>query len=854
MIDSINNDKHTDEKKMAAAYALNMCNVSVSQIVDYNDLYVLEQEYEAILNNLNLKKMPKDEALLRILTELLNTITFFRIQDIRKKQIQKKYERNMKNAIWSAVPSLSVFVSGNPVTMALSIATTIGTGYMNYRKEKANTLAEKEDSEIELQITAIEQFNALRRELFTAAWRLAAEYDFADEWRLTERQIKQYNAILMDPDEFRKYARLEAIKDNFNAYPAFWYFIGHTANYIAANAQEPETKSKYLRFAREHFEKFEELNKYNILREDNLAASFALEFIDLMYLEGKTDKNRINELLTLALKNAGNNFDIIQLCVLDYLRIGDYESASKWLKVLVNEDYNKVINGQILSGIYVGNRDRSNYELLTKRVSGQYLYPMPSSDSVDSGKLIENFEKKQKDVLKAKMREVFKRIANKGTVTLLKEISAFDSSEDYDKEYFENTRKAMETRLNSFRSLMCSEEKLGYYRSRIQSVNLPLEYVNILRETFASLFDVGTFQDKDLQAKALQQCYDAIGRNREKINAIQEAITTEKFGLKEYDSIQKLGLKPLVEDAFTTLFQVFANKVDEASSEELTNLEGEILALCSAIEIDEPEISVSESVKSDFSSADLGFVPEMFGLQAVIAKKNLSFIKEMADYIKDKLKEVNIGNGIAVIYRGERPFERYFNDEMFAKYPKLKANTLMILQDSGKDRFDLLYTTEGIVYLWRNRVQTKTPYGDVKLVNGELKLIGKKYKNENIDTAVLYDIASGFDRRFINNISEKIERIPGNLSGEKLNKWFNEQGETKLDNVCMVYALPCSNLLRNMGYHLEEDLDPEHFLIQFYYAVDSGDILKLRIVEYDQIDSKFSTSLKRSGGVIKVER
>ena len=53
-----------------AAYALNMCTVSVAQIVDYNDEYILEQEYDAILNNLNLEQIPKDEALLNILTEL----------------------------------------------------------------------------------------------------------------------------------------------------------------------------------------------------------------------------------------------------------------------------------------------------------------------------------------------------------------------------------------------------------------------------------------------------------------------------------------------------------------------------------------------------------------------------------------------------------------------------------------------------------------------------------------------------------------------------------------------------------------------------------------------------------------
>lgn len=34
--------------KIKSAYALNLCTVSISQIVDYDDLNILEQEYDAI--------------------------------------------------------------------------------------------------------------------------------------------------------------------------------------------------------------------------------------------------------------------------------------------------------------------------------------------------------------------------------------------------------------------------------------------------------------------------------------------------------------------------------------------------------------------------------------------------------------------------------------------------------------------------------------------------------------------------------------------------------------------------------------------------------------------------------------
>ena len=43
--------KYTKEQ-LKAAYALNLCTVSVSQIIEYNDVNIMEQEYETILNNL----------------------------------------------------------------------------------------------------------------------------------------------------------------------------------------------------------------------------------------------------------------------------------------------------------------------------------------------------------------------------------------------------------------------------------------------------------------------------------------------------------------------------------------------------------------------------------------------------------------------------------------------------------------------------------------------------------------------------------------------------------------------------------------------------------------------------------
>ena len=56
------------------------------------------------------------------------------------------------------------------------------------------------------------------------------------------------------------------------------------------------------------------------------------------------------------------------------------ESASRLLRRLVNEDYNTIINAQLLSSIYVRTKKISEYKLLKSRVPEEYLYEMPAEE------------------------------------------------------------------------------------------------------------------------------------------------------------------------------------------------------------------------------------------------------------------------------------------------------------------------------------------------------------------------------------------------------------------------------------------------------------------------------------------
>lgn len=396
----------TEEDKFKAAYALNLCTVSVSQIIDYNDVNFLEHEYEAILNNLNLEEMPKDEALLHILKQLLDVITYFRIQEGEKKLLEKEYQQKMKNAIWNAVPNIGLIVAGgNPVTMAVSLASQVGIGYMNYRKEKAKIGLEQERKEWELQRSAMEQFNGLRRELFDTAWRLAEKYKFPDRYRLTERQISQFNRILLDSDDLRRYERLKYIEKKFDAYPPFWYYLGNAANAVCQNTATygEEICAEYKILARKAFENFLNSTKRNLLREDQLEASCALELFDL--LEENEREGKL-ELLDRAQRASGNAFDVLELCAISYWKIGETEKAADLFRMLVNEEYNTLVNAQLLSRIYVSqavleasSESRKRYRMLQVRIGAENLFPMPPANG-DERFLTDVFLDTQKDILR----------------------------------------------------------------------------------------------------------------------------------------------------------------------------------------------------------------------------------------------------------------------------------------------------------------------------------------------------------------------------------------------------------------------------------------------------------------------
>lgn len=750
----------SEEEKIRAAYALNMCMVSVSQIIDYDDLYILDQEYDGILNNLNLEMMPKDEALLSIIKQLLDTITFFRIQDGDKKLLEQEYQQKMKNAIWNAVPNFSfVIAGGSPTNIAVSLASQIGIGYMNYRRTKAESAFEYEKQLWKLQRSAMEQFNGLRRELFDTAWRLADTYQFPDEYRLTERQIKQYNEVLMDPDEIRKYERLSTISQYFVAYPPFWYHYGSTANHISRNMMLPlseESRQYYREQARQHFDKYWKQNKFALLREDLLASSCALEYADLLKCD--TDREEIEQLLDRAVKYSGNANDVLQLCAMAYLKINERNKASEIFRILVNENYNIVVNAQILSGLYVhkviafNDLDaRIKYETLSNRINSEYLYKMPLlGEHINEEHIKNEFAERQEALLLNKFNAVIRYYSSDFSVRLGKIIPPTNPQRKYPDYYF--SEEGMGQRIKDFQELFASSFK---QKKR-------MEYLNFLSQNgFVNAFfeEINKFFGEITELNCI--------RDRQKLQeTISKKIVNKSALINELE--KKIEEKKIVADDMILLLEFtslgfFKEFIDELEAQiELTVLgmndmakfaiaDSKLCVFCAEHNIPEPDELLSDGREA---KSDAELVTNYFSVELLKSEEKreieTSKYRQIEAVIKNNIDVLkSISAKCHVYFHDSTDFNSYFESSKLKKHKDILQKTIAVFDDKGMQNVDVLFTEDGLVPVIRNGIKTPIPYFAIA---SDTK---KKVLEETLKSVI------GSDMKMVGGLSMALAVLPG---------------------------------------------------------------------------------------------
>lgn len=595
------------------------------------------------------------------------------------------------------------------------------------------------------------------------------------------------------------------------------------------------------------------MNDFNILREDHLTASFALEFIDLLLLENKPDEQRINKLLSTAIDKSENEFDLLQLCAITSLRIGNRVIAKKLLKQLVNEDYNKIVNAQLLSCIYVQERNYPEYEVLGMRVADRYLFPMPSKDENNVNELKERFEMSQRKLLKEKFRYTLKTALSFYSQRMNRKISVFDLNEEYEEDFFADNERGRRLRHSKAEKVLTDETRRNYYLDRLRTISLPVAYTDAADDMLQKILSVSMFNSENLRKKAIETTVDSLRKHKDQINSCQDKVKTDAFTIREYDVLQSIGISVLLRDTMDVLYRSVCATIDSVSGTGLMSLDGNLFKLCDMLNISMPEIETGNAGLTREKADDIPHLSvNLFGSEAYIAHKETELLAEMADYVKKLLGSIRVSDKVILLYRDclDMSFDNYFNNSVFDEYPTLYANSIAVMQHFN-DKYDFIFAVDGIVYMYRWQVMKKVPYEEISLQKDELNLWGTKIKSSDVDLNGLFGVIRNIRGKYIFDKLQRHEYVGTEANVKMLNKWFKSTSCDSIEGAEMVYAMPEKNLLDSLGIVLEGS-DWSNCLLQFIYDTKNMLVLEYRIVEFEKLESKFKTQLEQKNGVIRL--
>ncbi len=141
--------------------------------------------------------------------------------------------------------------------------------------------------------------------------------------------------------------------------------------------------------------------------------------------------------------------------------------------------------------------------------------------------------------------------------------------------------------------------------------------------------------------------------------------------------------------------------------------------------------------------------------------------------------------------------------------------------------------------------------GIVVLGVAAIYFFGKKEGNKNSGT-------NGNRRksRIVKHLSELVKNQTAveNLSIKDLTEWFKSHQNQFPISTKMIIAIPNEKMLKGLGYELNCSIDEEKSILQFFYNDDTSEVLLIRLIKFESINSSLQARLFEEDGMIVVTK
>ena len=234
---------------------LNLAQVSIQTISTYNNRLILDKEYNSIINNINLRNIP-DSRLVDLLNELLDALLQAKLTDRERERIDIELERAadqlLKDAtrgVGGGVGEAAVRLAAQDYFGALTSSVSAAGAYWDYQENCERLERDLEDQNWEIDNQVFVEINEINKKLLTLCWELYNEYEIPDYRRLTSEDIQEIIDVgrVADVEKRLRLLNQDHLKNKFNFYPPYWYYLGLAAHQTYAASGENELRDLAMR-------------------------------------------------------------------------------------------------------------------------------------------------------------------------------------------------------------------------------------------------------------------------------------------------------------------------------------------------------------------------------------------------------------------------------------------------------------------------------------------------------------------------------------------------------------------------------------------------------------------------------
>ena len=307
------------EKALTAIQFMNYLRYVSYEIAEYNNAFVLEEEYRNLsTDNLNLGRIP-DEQIEQAIKDHLQSLFQLRLEEKERERFQSQFLKlkqrrrqdmfvhlfagGVNSALDGDSDMARLFAGdseafGRQTRALMEKSVSVYDDYVAFQREMEDSI---EESNFKFDVDKMTRLHEDNLKNFDFTLDLIRRYGIDDKLRLTEEDSKALVSCVKASNKEGAFAQLKVMAKHQPSFTHFPFFWCQYASFAAICGHPQESLEACSRFA--------DVNKFSLFRRDRLAAQTAMAKVQSMLELGMTNESNHAEIKNSLLEIVRFNYD-----------------------------------------------------------------------------------------------------------------------------------------------------------------------------------------------------------------------------------------------------------------------------------------------------------------------------------------------------------------------------------------------------------------------------------------------------------------------------------------------------------------------------------------------------------------